>query len=65
MEVGFRSSRIVLDDQDIRGGTLNDWSAGFNWYPTYNLKVMFNGILARLKGTKPVGILQMRLQVAF
>jgi phosphate-selective porin OprO/OprP len=65
MEVGFRFSRIVLDDQGILGGTLNDWSAGFNWYPTYNLKVMFNGILASLKGAKPVGILQMRLQMAF
>jgi hypothetical protein len=30
-----------------------------------HLKVMFNGILARLKDAKPVGILQMRLQVAF
>ena len=47
------------------GGTLNDWSAEFNWYPTYHLKLMFNAILADLKGAKPVGILQMRLQVAY
>ena len=65
MELGFRFSRIDLDDQGFLGGTLNDWSVGFNWYPTYHLKVMFNGILADLKGAKPVGILQMRLQVAF
>jgi len=65
MEVGFRFSRIVLDDQKIAGGTLNDWSAEFNWYPTYHLKLMFNAILADLKGAKPVGILQMRLQVAY
>jgi phosphate-selective porin OprO/OprP len=65
MEVGFRFSRVVLDDHDVRGGTLNDWSVGFNWYPTYRVKVMLNGILADLGGSKPVGILQMRLQVAF
>ena len=65
MEVGFRFSRVVLDDREFKGGTLNDWSAGFNWYPTYHLKIMFNAILADLKGAKPVGILQMRLQVAY
>jgi len=65
MELGFRFSRVVLDDGAISGGTLNNWSAAFNWYPTYHLKFMFNAILADLKGAKPVGILQMRLQVAY
>jgi phosphate-selective porin OprO/OprP len=65
MEVGFRFSRVVLDDGAIAGGTLNNWSAAFNWYPTYHLKVMFNAILADLKGAKPAGIIQMRLQVAY
>jgi phosphate-selective porin OprO/OprP len=65
MELAFRYSRIDLNDRAVSGGILNDWSAGFNWYPTYHLKVMFNAILADLKDAKPTTILQMRLQVAF
>ena len=65
MEIAFRYSRIDLNDRGFDGGILNDWSAGFNWYPTYHTKLMLNAILADLKGAKPVGIFQMRLQVAF
>jgi len=65
MEIAFRYSRIDLKDGGFDGGILNDWSAGFNWYPTYHTKVMLNAILADLKGAMPVGIFQMRLQVAF
>ena len=65
MELGFRYSRIDLSDGQVDGGVLADWTVGLNWYPTYHIKLMFNGILANLKGSNPVGILQMRLQVAF
>ena len=65
LELGFRYSRIDLSDGRIAGGILADWSAGFNWYPTYHTKLMFNAILANLEGAKPVGIFQMRLQVAY
>jgi len=65
MELGFRYSRIDLSDGRIDGGVLADWTVGFNWYPTYHLKLMFNGILANLKDSNPVGILQMRMQVSF
>ena len=65
MELGFRYSRIDLTDGPIDGGVLANWRVGFNWYPTYHLKLMFNGIVANLKDADPVGILQMRLQVAF
>ncbi len=64
-EVGFRFSRIDLDDGDVNGGRLNDWSAAFNWYPTHYARVMFNAVLANLAGADPMGIFQMRLQVAF
>jgi phosphate-selective porin OprO/OprP len=64
-EVGFRFSRIDLDDRNVTGGILNNYSAAFNWYPTYTSKVMFNFILADLKGAEPVAIFQMRLQFAF
>ncbi len=65
VELGFRYSRINLTDGPVDGGVLADWTVGLNWYPTYHLKVMFNGIVANLKDANPVGILQMRLQVAF
>lgn len=65
MELGFRYSRIDLDDGPIDGGVLADWTVGFNWYPTYNLKLMFNTIIANLQNANPVWIFQMRLQVAF
>ena len=65
MELGFRYSRIDLTDGPVDGGVLADWTVGLNWYPTYHLKVMFNGIVANLRDANPVGILQMRLQVAF
>jgi phosphate-selective porin OprO/OprP len=65
MEPAFRFSRIDLSDGAIEGGILDDWSVGFNWYPTYHTKFMLNGILARIRSAEPVGIVQMRLQVAF
>jgi len=65
MEIAFRFSRLDLTDAAIDGGELNDFTAAFNWYPTHETRVMFNAILARRKGYEPVGIFQVRLQVAF
>jgi phosphate-selective porin OprO/OprP len=65
LEVGFRFSRVVLDGGGIAGGTLDDWSAAFNWYPTDHLRLMLNAILANPGGAKPVGVFQLRMQVAF
>ena len=33
-EIAGRFSRMDLDDQDIRGGVLNDVGLALNWYPT-------------------------------
>jgi phosphate-selective porin OprO/OprP len=65
LEVAFRFSRVVLDDGAVAGGTLDDWSAAFSWYPTYHLRLMLNAILANPGGAKPVGVFQMRMQVAY
>jgi phosphate-selective porin len=48
----------------VDGRVLSDWTAGFNWYPTYHPKLMLNAILSHRQGSSPVGIFQMRLQVA-
>jgi phosphate-selective porin OprO and OprP len=30
-QVGVRFSYLDLDDKDIRGGTLDDWTVSLNW----------------------------------
>ena len=66
---GLLAGSLKADDRGVGrlvdGGILADWSAGFNWYPTYHMKFMFNAILANLESAKPVSIFQMRLQVAY
>jgi phosphate-selective porin OprO/OprP len=64
-EIAFRFSRIDLSDQDITGGTLNDLSFAFNWYPTYPTRVSFNMIRAKREAWEPVWIFQARLQLAY
>ena len=64
-EVGFRYSRLDLDDKNILGGILNDFTMGLNWYPTYFLRFMFNTIYAKQNRLDGVWIFQARIQVAF
>ena len=64
-EIALRFSRIDLNDQDITGGTLNDLSFAFNWYPTYPTRVSFNVIRAKREAWEPVWIFQARLQLAY
>ena len=64
-EIALRFSRIDLNDQDITGGTLNDLSFAFNWYPTYPTRVSFNAIRASREAWEPVWIFQARLQLAY
>ena len=64
-EIGFRFSRIDLNDQGIKGGTLNDLSFAFNWYPTRPTRASFNVIRANREASKPVWIFQARLQLAY
>ncbi len=64
-EVAFRYSRIDLNDRDIAGGTLNDLTFAFNWYPTYPTRVSFNMIRSKRQSWNPVWIFQARLQIAY
>ena len=64
-ELAFRWSRLDLTDKDVDGGELTDFTVGLNWYATHATRIMFNGIVATRKGFKPVGIFQVRLQLAF
>jgi phosphate-selective porin OprO/OprP len=64
-EIALRFSRLDLNDQNITGGTLNDLSFAFNWYPTYPTRVSFNVIRAKRQAWEPVWIFQARLQLAY
>lgn len=64
-EIAFRFSQIDLNDKEIRGGTLNDFTAAFNWYPNGNARVMVNVIRAKRGGLDPIWIAQIRLQWAY
>ncbi len=63
-EIAFRFSRIDLNDDNVMGGTLNDLTLGFNWYPTRPTRVSFNVIRAKREGWDPVWIFQGRWQLA-
>lgn len=65
VEVAFRYSRLDLDDKDVNGGTLDDFTAAMNWYPNNNARVMANLIRAKRSGLDGVWIFQIRLQWAY
>ncbi len=65
VEVAFRYSHLDLDDQEISGGILNDFTAAVNWYPNNNARVMANLIRARRSGVEGIWLFQIRLQWAY
>ena len=65
VEVAFRYSHLDLDDQEISGGILNDFTAAVNWYPNNNARVMANLIRAKRSGSDGIWIFEIRLQWAY
>lgn len=65
LEIAFRFSGLDLNDKDVRGGKLVDFTAALNWYPTYDTRVMFNVIRAAREGADVVWIAQVRVQLAY
>jgi phosphate-selective porin OprO/OprP len=43
-QVGVRVSYLNLDDKDIQGGKLYDWTLGLNWFLNANMKLQLNAI---------------------
>jgi len=65
-EAAVRYSRVDLNDDGLRGGELNDFTAGVNWYWNANFRTMFNYVLSRVSGVDDPGHgFQTRFQFAF
>lgn len=64
-EVAVRYSSLDLNDSGITGGTLNDVTAGLNWYLNPNMKVMWNYVHADAGSVGTADMAMMRFQIDF
>jgi len=65
LELGIRYAYLSLDDADVRGGTMGDFTAGLNWYWFPNFRLMFNYVYSRLYGAGHSHNGEMRLSLDF
>ena len=64
-ELAARYSHLELNDGVIRGGRLEDFTLGLNWYLNPNVRLMWNYVLANPSKGGIVNIFETRLQIAF
>jgi len=64
-EIAARYSYTDLDDNDIKGGILNNTTLGINWYLNPNMRVMINYVHAHPNGKGNADIGMMRFQLNF
>ena len=50
LEIGARLSTLDLNDDDVRGGYLTDFTLGLNWYMRPHIKWLLNAVYARVLG---------------
>ncbi len=65
IEIGARYSYLDLDDAQIQGGILNEYTAGLNWYLNPLSRIMFNYIHSHINNTGDTDIFQSRFQLDF
>lgn len=64
-QLAARFSRIDLDSQEVKGGTLDDVTAGANWYLNPNTRIIVNYVWAHLEGVGDSNVLEGRFQLTF
>jgi phosphate-selective porin OprO/OprP len=64
-ELTGRYSYLDLDDQEIRGGILNDFSVGLNWYLLRNVRTMANYVHSHVNGLGTGHVFSVRFQIDY
>lgn len=64
-EIGLRYSTLDLNDGDIEGGQLDDWTLGLNWYLNPNTRVMFDIIRADREDLPSIYAFTVRFAIDF
>lgn len=64
-ELAARYSMLDLDHTNIRGGELDNFTLGLNWYINPNVRLMFNYVRADLDDSGEADIFESRVQVDF
>ena len=65
IELAVRYSGLDLNDQTIRGGKMNNITAGLNWYLNPNTRIVLNYTNSHVKGVGDANIGSARFQVDF
>jgi len=65
LEIALRYSVLNLNDQDLNGGKMNNFTAGVNWYLNPATKIAFNYVRSNIYELGISNIYQMRFQIAF
>lgn len=64
-QLAIRMSHIDLDDKDLSGGTMTDFTVGVNWYLNPATKFAFNYIYSDVANLGIANVAVMRFQVTF
>ncbi len=64
-ELASRFSTLDLNDGNVRGGRLNDFTLGLNWYLNPSVRIMWNYVYTDASQGGDASIFQTRVQVAF
>ena len=60
-----RYSGMDLNDENIRGGILNQATLGLNWYLNPNFRWMWNYVYSQVNGVGSANILETRFGIDF